>query len=242
MPNPIKIPTFGLKKSAIARPHNWLIHHYFWVEIEEKAPLFSGRVLDIGCGRKPYWSLIEPYCEQYVGIDMITTLHGLDELDVIGSGLNLPFPAECFDVVVSFQVLEHVPEPSQFLAEANRVLKPGGSILLMTPFIWGEHEQPFDFYRYTRFGLKYLLEKAGFETHVIKPYAPFWIVSIVRFNYWLLSFASGVLKYPVTGLMWFNQFLALGLNYLSKWLSRANRPVYAHDYGGFTSVAKKREA
>lgn len=157
----------------------------------------------------------------------------------MGDALELPFGAGTFGSVVSFQVMEHLPEPSHFLQEVFRVLKPGGMILIMTPFMWGEHEQPYDFYRYTRFGLHYLLEKSGFEIVSIEPYAPYWPVAIVRFNYWLLPFARGIFKLPVTAWMWANQFMAVGLNKLDMRLRKGERPFYAHDYAGFTSIARK---
>jgi SAM-dependent methyltransferase len=59
--------------------------------------------------------------------------------------------------------LEHVFNPDEFLAEINRVLKPGGKLLISVPFVWDEHEQPYDYARYSSFGLKALLEKSGFK-------------------------------------------------------------------------------
>ena len=74
------------------------------------------------------------------------------------------FPVENgeFDWVICNQVFEHVYNPDQFLSEITRVLKFKGGLLMTVPFVWDEHEQPYDFARYTSFGLKYLLEKHGF--------------------------------------------------------------------------------
>ena len=70
---------------------------------------------------------------------------------------------QSFDNVVCNQVLEHVFRPEVFLLEIHRVIKPGGNMLMSVPFIWDEHEQPWDYARYSSFGLKYLLENTGFE-------------------------------------------------------------------------------
>src|SRR5690606_29940369 len=68
-----------------------------------------------------------------------------------------------FDHALCNQVLEHVFNPNEFLSEIARVLKPGGNLLLTVPFAWDEHEQPYDYARYSSFGLKHLLQENGFE-------------------------------------------------------------------------------
>lgn len=122
----------------------------------------EGRVLDVGCGSKPYQALFAA-CE-YVGLELDTSDNrARKQADVFYRGDVFPFPAQSFDSVVCSQVLEHVFSPEKFLAEIFRVMKPGGSMLLTVPFVWDEHEQPMDFGRYSSFGLRYLLEKAGFQ-------------------------------------------------------------------------------
>ena len=78
-------------------------------------------------------------------------------------GNKFPFEQSIFDSVLCSQVLEHVFTPIDFLNEINRVMKDGGTLLLTVPFVWDEHEQPYDFARYSSFGLKYMLEETGFE-------------------------------------------------------------------------------
>ncbi len=70
---------------------------------------------------------------------------------------------ESYDVALCTQVLEHVPDPLAVLGELRRILKPGGTLYLSAPFFFAEHMQPYDYYRYTQFGLRWLLEQAGFE-------------------------------------------------------------------------------
>jgi SAM-dependent methyltransferase len=221
-----------IERSKNTRPHNWLIHHYCVRSVRKHASRLNGRVLDIGCGIKPYREIIGKYCTEYIGLDHPATLHGLREVEVVGDALGLPFGGESFDSVVSFQVMEHVREPQLFLSEAYRVMKRGGTALLTTPFMWGEHEQPHDYYRYTRYGLRYLVEKAGFEVIAIEPGTGYWSTAALRFNYWLNRFGKGPLRYLLMP-VWLNQYLAL-------WLDRVDRS-YTVDTAMFACLLRKPE-
>lgn len=80
---------------------------------------------------------------------------------------SIPVEENRYDLVLLTQVLEHLPDPIAVLRELNRVLKPGCKLWLTQPFYYEEHEQPYDFYRYTQFGLKHLLAESGFRTEKI---------------------------------------------------------------------------
>lgn len=121
-----------------------------------------GRLLDVGCGKKPYWIKFRGRVCSYIGIEMPDSQSGSTVVDVYGSALALPFNSEEFETVLCVEVLEHVAEPSQLLDEVWRVLKPQGCLILTAPLTWGPHEVPNDFFRYTEFGLRHLAEKAGF--------------------------------------------------------------------------------
>ncbi len=130
--------------------------------VRELAPQISGRVLDVGCGSRPYETLF--VVNEYVGLELDTPENRKNKnADVFYDGSVLPFEAGHFDAVICNQVLEHVFEPDVFLSELSRVLKPGGRLLLTVPFVWDEHEQPRDFGRYSSFGLAALLRKHYFE-------------------------------------------------------------------------------
>ena len=126
------------------------------------APSLSGRLLDVGCGTKPYRSLFN--VADYAGLDIDsepTRKRGI--ADYLYDGGRFPFEDAAFDSILCNQVLEHVFNPDVFLGEINRVLKPGGRLLLTVPFVWDEHEQPYDYARYSSFGLRALLEKQGLQ-------------------------------------------------------------------------------
>lgn len=130
--------------------------------ISQMASSMSGRVLDVGCGRKPYRELFS--ANEYVGLEIDTPENRANkQADFFYDGCQFPFSDRDFDGIVCNQVLEHVFKPDPFLGEIHRVLKPDGLLLLTVPFVWDEHEQPWDYARYSSFGLKSLLEKNGFE-------------------------------------------------------------------------------
>jgi SAM-dependent methyltransferase len=130
--------------------------------IANLAPNIIGKTLDIGCGTKPYAHLYQS--TEYVGLE-IDTPQNRDHktADYYYDGYTFPFENEAFDSVVANEVFEHVFNPDEFLNETLRILKTGGMILLTMPFVWDEHEQPYDFARYSSFGIKSLLERHGFE-------------------------------------------------------------------------------
>ena len=123
----------------------------------------SGKILDVGCGRKPYKNLFQ-YSE-YIGIDIENVGHSHvdEEIDIYYDGKIFPLKNSEFDNIICNQVLEHVFTPDDFLGEIHRVLRKDGKLLLTVPFVWDEHEQPNDFARYSSFGIKFLLEKNGFS-------------------------------------------------------------------------------
>jgi SAM-dependent methyltransferase len=121
----------------------------------------TGSLLDVGCGAKPYRNLFS--VDSYKGLDIdspIVRERGI--ADDFYDGNVFPYTNSTFDSILCNQVLEHVFNPAEFLQEVNRVLKPGGKLLLTVPFVWDEHEQPYDYARYSSFGLRALLEKSGF--------------------------------------------------------------------------------
>lgn len=120
-----------------------------------------GDLLDIGCGTKPYEKLFN--VSKYVGLDIESSINeNRSKADDFYDGNKFPYADSAFDVALCNQVLEHVFNPNVFLSEINRVLKPGGRLIMTVPFVWDEHEQPHDYARYSSYGLRFLLENNKF--------------------------------------------------------------------------------
>jgi SAM-dependent methyltransferase len=154
--------------------HNeWLSVHRLADAIMDAAARVEGsRFLDVGCGNKPYrgWFARGAF---YVGTDIT---HVNNSADVVAQAPDLPFAAAVFDGVLCTQVLEHVERPAAVVGELARVLRPGGRLLLSAPMYWRQHEEPYDFYRYTRYGLRYLLESNSFEVESMVQQGGAWCV------------------------------------------------------------------
>lgn len=132
---------------------------------------FGGNILDVGCGRKPYQHLFQ--FESYTGIEYDSEKSRLhSKADVFYSGNSFPLKKDTYNLVLCNQVLEHVFEPDLFLKEINRVMQKDGILILTVPFVWDEHEQPYDYARYTSFGLKYLLSENGYHIETQKKLSP----------------------------------------------------------------------
>lgn len=131
--------------------------------VVDLAPVLQGDLLDVGCGTKPYEKLFTNI-NSYTGLEIDSESSRKRGIaDYFYEGQSFPFSDESYDALLCNQVLEHVFNPDVFLGEINRVLKPGGKLLLTVPFVWDEHEQPYDYARYSSFGLFALLEKSGFK-------------------------------------------------------------------------------
>jgi len=133
-------------------------------KIKKYSLQLNGRMLDFGCGSKPYKSLFTNVSE-YIGLDYESEghAHTNESIDVMYDGKKIPFPDAYFDSVLSSEVFEHIFNLEEIIPEISRVMKKQGKILITCPFVWQEHEIPVDYARYTQFALKYLLEKKGFK-------------------------------------------------------------------------------
>jgi SAM-dependent methyltransferase len=118
-------------------------------------------VLDAGAGIQPYRYLLEH--TQYESADFEAVDKAYAKSTYVCDLKDIPVEDNRFDYILFNQVMEHLPEPAAVLKELNRVLKPGGKMIYTGPLFYEEHEQPYDFFRYTQFGLKELFTKTGFE-------------------------------------------------------------------------------
>ena len=207
-----------LKRRVIHTPINplYIARNGIRRRLMQARPYLGGCLLDIGCGHKPYADMLQ--VQRYVGIEMPTTLSKSTVVDVHATALQLPFSAESFDSVLSTEVLEHVAEPKLLFSEAARVLKPGGYLVLSTPQTWGLHEVPYDFYRYTSYGLRYLAETTGFQVLDVWPTCGLWAMIGQRVSSFLAHRYARDRWLPLQG-AWllicaFVQNISLGLDWL----------------------------
>ncbi|SCY89878.1 class I SAM-dependent methyltransferase [Desulfoluna spongiiphila] len=179
-----------------ASAKNFLVQWIVQKEILHFADKYlCGHLIDIGCGGKPYQELLAPYIEKHTGVDHYGTIHDKSHIDLLGTAYEIPVDNSSFDNAICTAVLEHLEEPEQALRECHRVLKPGGHAIYSVPFIWHLHEEPRDFYRYSKYGLKYLFKKAGFELIQIKALSGFWVTFGQLFVYNIYRLNRGPLRY-----------------------------------------------
>lgn len=154
----------------------------------ELAP--GSQVLDAGAGEGQYKHLFAH--TRYTGVDLAVgdATWNYSGLDAINTLERLCFADATFDAVVFTQVLEHVTEPSAVVGELARVLRPGGVLILTAPQSWHEHQVPYDFYRYTSFGIRHLMEKHGLTVTQMQALGGyFWYLSfqLQQMTYWTFS-------------------------------------------------------
>jgi SAM-dependent methyltransferase len=148
----------NVTKSGMYYLHYKPFHRALLAAIKNYA---TGKVLDIGCGNKPYESKFGEQITGYIGCDIIQS--DLNKVDVLCAANNIPLENSSFDTVFSTQTIEHVEDHQGLVNEAHRLIKPGGFFIVSGPMYWHLHEEPYDFFRFTKYGFKYVFEKAGFE-------------------------------------------------------------------------------
>lgn len=160
----------GLMPSIILRQidiTDYAIEQFAFSLSRELPP--GSKILDAGAGEAPFKKFFKNHNYTAVDTKWGDSEWDYSKLDLVADLTKIPVKGESFDAVLCTQVLEHLKEPEKVLKELYRVLKIGGILYLSAPQGWGVHQAPYDYYRYTCYGLKYLLEKAGFKKIYIKP-------------------------------------------------------------------------
>ncbi len=239
------VPTRSAWKSRINAWRKRSPLNPYWIElralhasVEFLAPRAKGRMLDVGCGERPYEQLFKPHVTQYVGLEyppvadnlhpeiwgMLHLIRGV--VDVFGDGMQMPFRAQQFDTVLALEMLEHVRDPDACVGEIARVLKPDGRLLLTVPFVAPLHQWPFDYLRFTPRGIDALLARHGFEIEHLHQRGNFSSATGSTVSHWLLR-----------------AFGARGLNHdgsvtLSRWRAPFVLPLIALVQLGFLAAAR----
>jgi len=122
------------------------------------------KVLEVGGGNAMMRNIIKRACLSDIIIS--TDIDPSDQTDAVCDGQCLPFSSECVDLVVAFEVIEHIPNSQKFFSELTRVLKPYGYIILSWPFLYGRHDYQ-DYYRWTDQGIMLQLKEYGFTIRTV---------------------------------------------------------------------------
>lgn len=152
----------------------------------------GARVLDAGAGENKYKHHFAR--QRYCGVDLAVGDADWDygRLDAIADLSALPFRNAAFDAALNIVTLEHVAEPARALAEIARVLARGAPLLVAVPQDWETHQAPHDYFRYTRYGLRLLLQQAGFEVVEMRAHGGYFRLLARRMLNGLQFFAGGI--------------------------------------------------
>lgn len=176
----------------------FMIRNRLLKALKKVAPSLDGKLVDLGCGLKPYESLFN--VTEYVGVEYSGEgeTYLKEKTDVFYDGKTLPFADNSIDSVFSSEVFEHIFNLPDIMKELNRVMKSGGKILITCPFTMPEHETPVDYARYTSFAIVDIFEKNGFKIlHYEKTGNFIEAVTQLRLIYWDQSLINGLRKIPV---------------------------------------------
>ena len=164
-----------------------------------KIPSKGMRIYDFGCGSKPYQ--VFAGSNEYIGIDIDRKNV---KADIFADICDVPVQSCSADIVCSFFVLEHVYNPLDVLKEKFRILKSEGQLFMLVPLYWEEHDQPYDFWRYTRFSLIKMLEQAGFVDVEIKAINANWAILGMQFARVLNVYRYTRFILPLLNYLFFN--------------------------------------
>jgi SAM-dependent methyltransferase len=158
-------------------------------DISRDGAKLRGTLLDLGCGSQPYRQYLRGVA-RYVGLDYPSTRECLAtkvKAEVLGDARTIPFADQSFDGVLCSQVLEHVDRPETVVREMYRILKPGGVGLISVPFFYNLHMEPHDYFRFSPYGIKELLERNGLAVRQLRGQGGIGTLLVQMFHNWLFS-------------------------------------------------------
>lgn len=191
-------------------------------------PVYAkGKLLDLGCGNVPMFEFYKDYVSNVICVDWGSSLHDLSHLDYeCDLNKKLAIEENSFETIICSDVLEHLHNPENLFLEANRLLKPKGFLLLNFPFLYGIHEVPYDYFRYTEFAIRRFAEGNKFK--IVKTYsygdlidvlehALLRILKLIPYSGWVrLSVSKG--------------FVPIGKGIFSRRLEKTNHHPYMYGF------------
>ncbi|MBW8015821.1 MAG: class I SAM-dependent methyltransferase [Planctomycetes bacterium] len=149
--SPIKIANEGLLKSML-----------------HVAPKYAkGKLVDIGCGTKPYENIFRPYVDSYFGVDYKSSAESnygdQTNADLYVDCTETGIDKESYDTLLSTQVMEHIYDTDKYVKECHRLLKKGGKGIFTIPMSWRCHAEPYDYHRFTKYSLEKIFTSNGFD-------------------------------------------------------------------------------
>ncbi len=208
--------------SSINLPKNskdYIVMHFLLKDLKYAISRYAfGKVLDVGCGNKPYEKLFENI-SNYKGCDVVQSNE--NKVDVLCLATDIKVDSNSVDTVFSTQVMEHVNNTDLMLQECNRVLNANGNLILSVPFCWELHEEPYDFYRFTKYSLQELCNRNNFDVLEIIPNGGKWAaifqmnINIVHSTFKRKTIGTKILK-----LLFLNLRLTALINIFAIWLDK----------------------
>lgn len=166
----------------------------------------NSKLLDVGAGRLFYKKILSEYTNHYESIDFKKTHQ---ELNYIGTSSKTNRTSNSYDIIFCSQVLEHVPDPNESFKEIYKILKKNGIAIISTPFFMYLHNEPYDYFRYT----KYALKKFSLDNHFI-------VLKLEEIG-GLGGFLGNLLNALLIGLFWnipILNYIMLGINVICQYL------------------------
>lgn len=155
-------------RSFIHKPDFFIVNHIYHFINRSLQELIAppSLVLDIGCGEQPWKYVVEAEGGSYTGVDVVQ--NSKKSVDLLADITKLPVRANTFDIVICSEVLEHIADTADAFMEITRITKPGGYIILTTPFGYPLHEEPFDFVRLTPYNISLQAKRNSLEVIKLK--------------------------------------------------------------------------
>ncbi len=151
-------------------------------------------VYDVGCGAKPFGSLLKGKVKKHIGVDIEDGFYDASLIDLVGTAYDVPIPNASADAIISSQVIEHLEYPAKALSESKRILRLGGYLFLSSPFLYPIHAEPADYNRLTEYGVTRLLKDAGFDIVELHRIAGFWYLMGIMLSLYLQPIDKGIFK------------------------------------------------